>query len=108
VVTAGLKYIGPSRTLSGITREADQLGYGLLLKELESFSANNVHPLLQWFRAHHVDGIIWAAPEIGDNRGWLEDLPEINIPIISDGKRGCVHVPRQLLGEAATEHRSAL
>ena len=83
VVTAGLKYIGPSRTLSGITSKAEELGYGLLLKELSSFSANNVHPLLGWFQSHQVDGIIWAVPEIGDNRNWLQSLlPEINIPII--------------------------
>ena len=83
VVTAGLKYIGPSRTLSGITSKAEELGYGLLLKELASFSANNVHPLLQWFQSHQVDGIIWAAPEIEDNRKWLKELlPEIDIPII--------------------------
>ncbi len=83
VVTAGLNYIGPSRTLSGITSKAEELGYGLLLKELASFSANNVHPLLQWFQSHQVDGIIWAAPEIEDNRNWLEDLlPEIAIPIM--------------------------
>jgi LacI family transcriptional regulator len=83
VVTAGLKYIGPSRTLSGITSKAEEYGYGLLLKELASFSANNVHPLLRWFQSHQVDGIIWAAPEIEDNRYWLKDLlPEIDIPII--------------------------
>lgn len=83
VVTAGLKYTGPSRTLSGISSKAEELGYGLLLKELASFSANNVHPLLRWFQSHQVDGIIWAAPEIEDNRYWLTDiLPEIDIPII--------------------------
>jgi LacI family transcriptional regulator len=83
VVTAGLKYIGPSRTLSGITEQSEELGYGLLLKELTSFSANNVHPLLQWFIAHQVDGIIWAAPEIGENRSWLDTLlGEIHIPIL--------------------------
>jgi LacI family transcriptional regulator len=83
VVTAGLKYIGPSRTLSGITSKAEELGYGMLLKELASFNANNVSPLLQWFQSHQVDGIIWAVPEIGDNRNWLTHLlPEINIPII--------------------------
>jgi DNA-binding LacI/PurR family transcriptional regulator len=83
VVTAGLKYTGPSRTLSGITSKAEELGYGLLLKELASFSANNVNPLLQWFESHQVGGIIWAAPEIGDNRTWLEDvLPRVAVPII--------------------------
>ncbi|HSM24978.1 MAG TPA: LacI family DNA-binding transcriptional regulator [Anaerolineaceae bacterium] len=82
VVTAGLKYTGPSRTLSGITSKAEELGYGLLLKELPRFTTNNVHTLIQWFQAHQVDGIIWAAPEIGDNRNWLDSLiPSINIPI---------------------------
>lgn len=83
VVTAGLRFIGPSRTLSGITSKAEELGYGLLLKELASFSSNNVKPLLQWFKSHQVDGIIWAAPEIEDNRYWLKDLmPELDIPVL--------------------------
>src|SRR5512137_1138194 len=37
VVTAGLKYIGPSRTLNGITSKAEELGYALLLEELLHF-----------------------------------------------------------------------
>jgi DNA-binding LacI/PurR family transcriptional regulator len=83
VVTAGLKYFGPSRTLSGITSKAEELGYGLLLKELASFNSNNIRPLLQWFRSHQVDGIIWAAPEIEDNRYWVKDIfSVIDIPII--------------------------
>jgi len=83
VVTAGLRFIGPSRTLSGITSKAEELGYGLLLKELASFNQNNVKPLLQWFKSHQVDGIIWAAPEIEDNRHWINNtLSEIDIPII--------------------------
>lgn len=83
VVTAGLKFIGPSRTLSGITSKAEELGNGLLIKELASFSSNNVKPILQWFQSHQVDGIIWAAPEIENNRDWIDSiLPEINIPII--------------------------
>ncbi|MBN2256984.1 MAG: LacI family DNA-binding transcriptional regulator [Anaerolineaceae bacterium] len=83
VLTAGLKYIGPSTTLSGITATAEELGYGLLLKELSSFSANNIHPILIWFLSHQVDGILWAAPEIGSNRDWINDmLDEIRVPII--------------------------
>jgi LacI family transcriptional regulator len=83
VVTVGLKFFGPSRTLSGITSKAEELGYGLLLKELASSNSTDVMPLLQWFKSHQVDGIIWAAPEIEDNRFWLKDiLPLIDIPII--------------------------
>lgn len=47
VVTTGLKYIGLSRTISGITSKAQELGYGLLLKELASFNTYKVHPLLR-------------------------------------------------------------
>jgi LacI family transcriptional regulator len=114
VVTAGLKYIGPSRTLSGITSKAEELGYGLLLKELASFSANNVHPLIQWFQSHQVDGIIWAAPEIEDNRKWLQDLlPEIDIPIIflTMEKRenvSIVSIDNYLGARMATEHLVSL
>jgi LacI family transcriptional regulator len=83
VVTSGLKYTGPSRTLSGITSKAEELGYGLLLKELSNSNSSNVKPVLQWFKSHQVDGIIWAAPEIEDNRLWLNDIfHDIDIPII--------------------------
>jgi len=83
VLTAGLKYIGPSTTLSGITARSEELGYGLLLKELSGFNANNIHPILNWFLAHQVDGILWAAPEIGSNRDWINTmLSEIHVPII--------------------------
>ena len=83
VVTAGLKYFGPSRTLSGITNEAEDLGYGLLLKELDSFNSSNVLPMLNWFISHQVDGIIWAAPEIGENRSWIGEVqPAFNLPIL--------------------------
>jgi LacI family transcriptional regulator len=83
VVTAGLKYIGPSRTLSGITNAAEQAGYSLLLIELPSFNSNNVLPILQGFISRHVDGIIWAVPEVGENRKWLEKPPlDLGIPIV--------------------------
>jgi len=83
VVTAGLKYIGPSRTLSGITTAAEKHGYSLLLMELPSFNSNNVLPILQGFLSRHVDGIIWAVPEVGDNRGWLIKPPmDLQVPIV--------------------------
>ncbi len=83
VVTSGLKYRGPSRTLNGITEKAEELGYGLLLKELLTFETNNVLPLLQWLNSRQVDGIIWAVPEIGNNRAWLDNqLPDLPVPTI--------------------------
>jgi len=83
VVTAGLKYFGPSRTLSGITNAAEAYGYSLLLKELPSFNANRVAPILQEFLSHHADGVIWAVPEVGMNREWLDNPPNmVEIPIV--------------------------
>jgi LacI family transcriptional regulator len=83
VVTAGLKYVGPSRTLSGITEQAEEMGYTLVLKELPHFDTDEVQPLLNSLVARQVDGIIWAVPEIGTNRAWLEgQLPELPAPLV--------------------------
>jgi DNA-binding LacI/PurR family transcriptional regulator len=83
VVTAGLKYIGPSRTLSGITAAAEEAGYALLLKELPRFNANNIAPIFQSLISHHVDGVIWAVPEVGENRDWVNRLPiDLDIPVV--------------------------
>jgi DNA-binding LacI/PurR family transcriptional regulator len=83
VVTAGLKYVGgPGRALSGITGQAEELGYALLLKELPGFNANNIYPLIESLLARQVDGILWAVPEVGDNRCWVEEIaPKISVPI---------------------------
>jgi DNA-binding LacI/PurR family transcriptional regulator len=83
VVTAGLKYMGPSRTLNGIASRASELGYALLLEELPRFSTEEIKPLLQGLLARHVDGIVWAAPEVGDNHRWVDALVEdMPVPVI--------------------------
>ena len=83
VVTAGLRYIGPSRTLSGIASAAEEAGYSLLLKELPNFDSNEITPIFQALLSRHVDGIIWAVPEIGENRKWVNDLPaDVSVPLV--------------------------
>jgi LacI family transcriptional regulator len=83
VVTAGLKYIGPSRTLSGITAAAEEAGYSILLKELTHFDTDNVIPIFQALLSHHVDGIIWAVAEVGENRNWItKQSLDLKIPIV--------------------------
>lgn len=83
VVTAGLKFIGPSRTLNGITAQTEEIGYTLLLKEMPGFDTNDVQPLIDALLSRQVDGIIWAVPEVGDNRDWLhEKLPNLQVPMI--------------------------
>lgn len=83
VVTAGLRHIGPSRTLSGITAAAEEAGYSILLKELPSYDTEDITPIFQAFLSHHVDGIIWAVPEVGENRNWVNDPPaDIDVPLV--------------------------
>ena len=83
VVTAGLKYIGPSRTLSGIAAAAEAAGYSLLLKELPRFDANDIGPIFQALVSRHVDGIIWAVPEVGENHAWVDkSSPDLDIPVV--------------------------
>src|SRR4030065_446768 len=110
VVTAGLKYIGPSQTLNGITQQAEEKGYTLLLKELPSFETNNVQYLVDSLLSRHVDGIIWAAPEIGENRKWIEENSiDLSIPIIFLSMHpiegiSMIDVDNYLGGQIATQH----
>lgn len=83
IVTYGLKYIGPSRTLNGIADKADQLGYMLLMKELDDFAADSIDEVLDSLLARQVDGILWAVPQIGSNRNWLTNrLASTPVPVL--------------------------
>jgi DNA-binding LacI/PurR family transcriptional regulator len=83
VVTAGLKFIGPSYALNGITSKAEELNYALLLEELPRFDTENIKPLLQNLLSHHVDGIVWAVPEVGENRRWVDEiLKDVPVPVV--------------------------
>jgi DNA-binding LacI/PurR family transcriptional regulator len=83
IVTAGLRHIGPSRTLSGIASAAEEAGYSLLLKELPDYDTEDVRPIFQASLSQHVDGIIWAVPEVGENRKWVNNPPaDIDIPLV--------------------------
>ena len=110
VVTAGLKYIGPSRTLDGITSQAEKMDYTLLLKNLDRFDSDNVQPILQTLLSHHVDGIVWAVPQVGDNHCWVDTvLSEIPVPIVfltmeKHPNLSIVHYDNYLGGKIATEH----
>lgn len=83
IVTYDLKYIGPSRTLNGIADKADELGYMLLMKELDSFDTNRIDEVIDSLLARQVDGILWAVPEIGDNHSWIEErMEKISVPVL--------------------------
>ena len=83
IVTFGLKYIGPSRTLNGIADKADELGYMLLMKELNDYTINRIDDVVDSLLARQVDGILWVAPEIGDNHAWIDErLEKIPVPML--------------------------
>lgn len=110
VVIAGLGYIGPSRTLNGITEQAESNGYALLLKELPKFDSNNLQPIIMALFAHRIDGIIWAVPEIGDNRRWFEEqesdpsVPMIFTTMQPRDSLSSVSIDNYYGGRLATEH----
>ena len=83
VVISGLRHIGPSRTLSGITSAAEEAGYSILLKEMPSYDTEDITPIVRAFLSRHVDGIIWAVPEVGDNRKWVNRPPtDMEVPLV--------------------------
>ncbi len=82
VVAWGIDYFGPSRTVVGIEQQAHQLDYTLFLNLVDRPDDSDSEQVLDTLIAHRVDGIIWAVPEVGDNRAWfetshLEQLPPI-------------------------------
>jgi len=110
VVTAGLDYAGPSRTLNGITEQTERMGYALLLKELPHFDTQDLEPIFRSLIARQIDGIIWAVAEVGNNRAWLQDqLGRLSVPMIfltMQARPGVsiVAVDNYAGGRIATEH----
>jgi len=110
VVTAGLKYMGPSQTLSGIAAVAEEAGYSLLLKELPSFDTNDTLSIFHALLSHRVDGIIWAVPQIGENRNWVNKQPlDLGVPIVyltmePQAKIPVVSIDNYLGGKMAMTH----
>jgi LacI family transcriptional regulator len=86
------------------------MGYALLLKELPHFDAQDLQPLVNSLISRQIDGVIWAVPEVGDNRAWLEDqLDGLPLPMIfmTMQVRSCVPivaVDNYAGGRMATDH----
>ena len=109
VVTFGLKYIGPSRTLNGIADQADELGYMLLMKKMDNFNPARLNEVIDSLLDHQVDGIIWDVPETDQNREWAQGIENLPVPIVfmsMESKVGyCVVSTDSYLGaQMATQH----
>ena len=83
VVGRNLNYFG-TRTYIGIARQAEALGYSLLLKEVPDSSIEQIESILHALQDRHVDGILWAVPEISDNHDWLSTdlLAQVKVPMV--------------------------
>lgn len=112
VIASNIDYFGPSRAIVGIEQQADEFGYTLLLSLLSHPEEANVKQILDEVVARRVDGIIYAVPEIGDNRRWvtpkqLGQLPPIvflsmavqsDLPIVAvDNRAGAKSVVQHLI-----------
>jgi DNA-binding LacI/PurR family transcriptional regulator len=80
VIAAGLRYFGVAQTLNGITDESEAQGYALLLKEIPGTELDDLMPLIEFLMAHRVEGIIFAAPDLGENLGALRARLPIGAP----------------------------
>jgi len=110
VVSAALEFYGPSRTLVGIEKQANELGFSLMVRLLHNPLENRGERALNELIANHVAGIIWAVAEIGDHREWLcehinnGDTPVVFLSMKPRSKTSLIAVDNRLGGKLATRH----
>ena len=80
VVAYGLEYFGPSRIITGIEQQAAAMGYSISLTLIHRPETDEVEDLLAGLAARQVDGVLWAIPEIADNRRWLRSNASATCP----------------------------
>jgi DNA-binding LacI/PurR family transcriptional regulator len=55
----------------------------LLMQELGNLDTNRIDDVIDSLLARQVDGILWAAPEIGDNHAWVDrGLEKFPVPVM--------------------------
>ena len=85
VSNGGQGYLVSGVAYLGMVRQADRMGYALLIKEMTDFSTSSIHTMLDYLVERQVDGVIWAGPEIGDSHAWLDsfDLKSLPMPLVA-------------------------
>ena len=114
VVAYGQDYFGPAHVLTAIERRAAQAGYAIMLNYKLTPDSDDVDHLLSTLGARQVDGIIWAIPEVDDNRASLGSrAASVTVPMILVGGMAgrpflhCIGVDNVAIGRQATEHMLA-
>lgn len=83
VVSFGIGLYGPSLVLQGIQEAAVKENYSLILNILPDAELFDADKTLREVLSYHVDGILWAVPEIGQNRDWIQQtLLNLAVPIV--------------------------
>ena len=80
VVAAGLRFFGVSQTLNGITEACEEAGYALLLKELRSFEAPDIEPVIDMLSAHRVEGIIFDGSQLRTSARLVQERLPVTCP----------------------------
>jgi LacI family transcriptional regulator len=110
VVASGLEYFGPAGILTGLEREASRNGHSLFLKLIEDPHNGDAAAIINDLLAHRVEGIIWAVPEIGENRQWVDTLGQnLQIPVVFISTRprpgiAVLDIDNQYGAQLATQH----
>lgn len=111
VVAFGLDYFGPSRILTGIEQRAADLGYSISLNLIHRPETADVDEVLNGLIGRQVDGIIWAIPEVAENRAWShERSPDLPVPVMLIGSPAgnsslpSIGIDNRAIGQLATEH----
>ncbi|MEZ4593008.1 MAG: LacI family DNA-binding transcriptional regulator [Chloroflexota bacterium] len=83
VVSSSIGLYGPSLVLQGIQEAAVAGNYSLMLHILPDAEAFEARKVVSEILSYHVDGILWAVPEIGQNRDLVQQaLPSVKVPIV--------------------------
>ncbi len=108
VIVTELEQYGPMRRLLGIKEAATAAGYSLHLGFMEHPESDDVQALLNDLLSWQVEGIIWTAPEVGNNWSALENnMPPVPVILISeraDSRLAAVALDNRWGARSATEH----
>lgn len=110
MVSSNISLYGPSHVLQGIQESAKDQEYSLILHILPDPEVYEAKKLLREIMSYHVDGILWAMPEIGQNRDWIQqELSNLSVPIAflnvqPRPNQTTVIIDNRVGGQLATKH----
>ncbi|KAF7598405.1 MAG: hypothetical protein CGU29_12885 [Candidatus Dactylopiibacterium carminicum] len=115
VANSGIGYLMSGKAYMDMVREADRMGFSLLVKEVPGHSLEEVTASFDYLIERQVEGVIWAGPEVGDSHAWLDDYDPAQLPmpmvVVNAGLRpglDTVAFDNLHAGRIATRHLASL